>query len=180
MKNLLVLVMLALGFGLVAIYVKKGGVLSQNFDERQERARGKAYSLAFNAMLIWFTLLYMLFLNQSFQISTHFFYASTIFVGAGSWTVYAIWTDAYFNWRDRGKHRGLLFYDLFLAGWSWKNLWEEKDWRGGDWFSYIVEKDGALLFFQALFFSLLALLFLAKWVWEKKVVADLDDQLDKN
>lgn len=173
MKTIGALVVLVTLFAVVAIYVKKNGVLSQNFDERQERSRGKAYSLGFNSMLVWSTLLYMLFLNQSFQISTHFFYASTIFVGAGSWTVYAIWTDAYFNWQDKGKHRGSLYWTLILAVLSWHRLVRGHDLLvGGDWFSYIVEKDGAMLFFQALFFTLIVLTLAAKEVWEKQCKAD--------
>lgn len=101
-------------------------------------------------------------------------------MGAGSWTVYAIWTDAYFNWQDKGKHRGSFFCFLILAATSWHRLISYRDfWDGGDWFSYIVEKDGAMFFFQALFFSLLVMIFLAKWFWEKKAETDRDDEQEK-
>lgn len=154
--------------GVAVVFVKKSGVLPKNFDERQERARGKAYQLAFYNVLVWLTLLYLVSLGQNPQVSIHFFYCSTFFVGAVSWLVPVIWSDAYFNWKDRGNHWGSILYHLVMVFFTSQQLLKDQAKQGVGWLTYVVEEDGAMVFFNAAFFLLLFLLFLAKWLWEKR------------
>lgn len=65
MERFGILLFLVILVGVTAVFVKKSGVLAKHFDERQERARGKAYQLAFNSVLVWSTLLYLLSLDPT-------------------------------------------------------------------------------------------------------------------
>lgn len=112
-------VMAGVIIGIIAVII--GLVLGKNqmgscvFDERQERARGKAYKYGFITLVIYLCIYSFIddmaepALESGLSVG-----AIGICIGVAVFAVVSIWNDAYFSIQQEPKRYAIIFAGLFL------------------------------------------------------------------
>lgn len=162
-----IVISLFLALLLIRHQVVKTGYFDRLFDERQRRIWSEANKLTLYGILVWSSLLWLASWFQEARLSLDFFYSSTIFVGAFLQQAYRIWKGAYLPWNKQVNWGDELGYNLFLAVLNAWMLATNYSYQGSGLATYLLQTDGAILFFSTLLFSSLFLVCLVKWVMEK-------------
>lgn len=137
------------------------------FDERQRRIWAEANRLTLSGLLVWSSLLWLWTWLQDIPLSLTAFYMSSLVVGASLQQGYRIWKGAYFGWKAKNKWAGEVVSYLILGNLFIWQLITNQARQELDWTAYLIQGDGAIWCGGALMFTILFVVCLVKWIWEK-------------
>ena len=143
-------VLLIILFLILLVVLIENSKRSNDYDERQQQVRGKAYALGFFTNMICVFLAVIIDVLELFPADGYILCAAAVFPGMMVFLAYSIWNEAYFSLREKEKSLLVLLGSIGLLNlfFAVDGVLDDRMWKNGKFGTPIINALCAAMFLE--------------------------------